>query len=390
MQLAFAPELKAFRDEAATWLEAQLSGPFAALRGQTNQVDNVDLRRAWEQALGEARWSVVGWPAACGGRGASIAEQVIFAEEYARAKAPPRLGHLGVELLGPTLIALGSEDQKRRFLPDIAHGRAVWCQGYSEPGAGSDLANVKTRARRVGERYVIDGQKIWTSMGTLADWCFVLARTEPDSVGPQGLSFLLVPMRQKGVEARPITQMTGEAEFAEVFFDGAEAQTADRVGEEGDGWRVAMALLGFERGVSTLAQQMHFRNELEAVVDAAKANGKARDPVFRQRLAKAHAGLKIMRYNALRMLANADSGALSPEAYTYKLYWSQWHRDLGELAMDVLGQDGELGLEGRRMPPLPTMYLMSRADTIYAGTNQIQRNIISERALGLPREPRGR
>jgi alkylation response protein AidB-like acyl-CoA dehydrogenase len=389
MQLAFAPELNAFREEAAAWLEAQLSGPFAALRGQTSQAEHIEERRAWEQTLGEARWSVVGWPESYGGRSASIAQQVIFAEEYARAKAPPRLGHLGVELLGPTLIAMGSEDQKQRFLPDIAGGRAIWCQGYSEPGAGSDLGNVKTRARREGDRYVIDGQKIWTSMGVVADWCFVLVRTEPGSVGPKGLSFLLVPMDQKGVEARPIRQMTGEAEFAEVFFDGAEALVVDRIGEEGDGWKVANALLGFERGVSTLAQQMHFRNELDEIVAAAKANGKARDPIFRQRLAKAHAGLKIMRYNALRMLANAEGGALSPEAYTYKLYWSMWHRELGELAMDVLGQEAELGIDEHRMPPLTSMYLMSRADTIYAGANQIQRNIISERALGLPREPRG-
>lgn len=389
MKLAFAPELKSFRDEAAAWLAAQLGGPFAAVRGQTNQVDHVAERRAWEQALGAAGWSAIGWPKAHGGRGATLAEQVIFAEEYARAKGPPRVGHLGVELIGPTLIALGSEDQKRRFLPDIAAGKVVWCQGYSEPGAGSDLANVKTRAQLEGGRYRIDGQKVWTSMGVIADWCFVLARTEPGSVGPRGLSFLLVPMDQPGVEARPIRQMTGEAEFAEVFFDGAEALEADRVGAEGEGWKVAMALLGFERGVSTLGQQMQFRNELDEVIAAARANGKSRDPVVRQKLAQAYAGLKIMRYNALRMLANAESGALSPEAYTYKLYWSQWRRDLGELAMDVLGQEGEIGLDALRMPPLTNMYLMSRADTIYAGTNQIQRNIISERALGLPREPRG-
>jgi alkylation response protein AidB-like acyl-CoA dehydrogenase len=390
MKLAFAPELAAFRDEAAAWLNEQLSGPFAAIRGQTNQVDNVEERRAWEAAMGAARWSVIGWPQTHGGRDASIAQQVIFAEEYARAKGPPRVGHLGVELLGPTLLALGSEDQKARFLPGIANGDVVWCQGYSEPGAGSDLANVKTKARREGDAYIIDGQKIWTSMGVIADWCFVVARTEPGSVGPKGLSFLLVDMNQPGVEARSIRQMTGEAEFAEVFFDGAVATAADLVGAEGDGWKVAMTLLGFERGVSTLAQQMHFRNELDEIVEAARANGKASDAVTRQKLAKAHAGLKIMRYNALRMLANAESGALSPEAYTYKLYWSRWHRDLGELAMDVLGQEGEIALPDGRMPPLPNMYLMSRADTIYAGTDQIQRNIISERALELPREPRGK
>jgi len=389
MQLGFAPELKAFRDEAADWLQTQLSGPFKGVRGQTNQVDNVEERRAWERAMGDARWSVIGWPEEWGGRDASIAEQVIFAEEYARAKGPPRVGHLGVELIGPTLLAHGSEDQKARFLPDIAQGRTIWCQGYSEPGAGSDLANVRTKARREDDCYRVDGQKIWTSMGTIADWCFVIARTEPGSAGPKGLSFLLVDMHQPGVQPRPIRQMTGEAEFAEVFFDGAVAWSKDRLGSEGEGWKVAMALLGFERGVSTLAQQMHFRNELDAILEAAKANGKVRDPVVRQQLARAHAGLKIMRYNALRMLADGDGGGLSGAAYTYKLYWSRWHRDLGELAMDVLGQDGEIGLDDERMPPLPNMYLMSRADTIYAGTDQIQRNIIAERALGLPREPRG-
>jgi alkylation response protein AidB-like acyl-CoA dehydrogenase len=390
MQLAFAPELKAFRQEAADWLDAQLAGPFQSIRGQTNQIDNVEERRAWEAALGEARWSVVGWPEQWGGRNASIAQQIIFAEEYARAKGPPRAGHLGVELLGPTLIALGNEDQKARVLPDIARGRAIWCQGYSEPGAGSDLANVKTKARLEGDRYIIDGQKIWTSMGTIADWCFVVARTTPGSVGNKGLSFLMVPMDQPGVDARPIRQMTGEAEFAEVFFDGAEALAIDRIGEEGEGWKVAMALLGFERGVSTLAQQMHFRNELDEIIAIAKANGKATDPLIRQKIANAHAGLKIMRYNGLRMLSDGDTSAtLSGAAYTYKLYWSRWHAALGELAMEVMGQHGEIGVNDERMNSLTTMYLMSRSDTIYAGTDQIQRNIISERALNMPREPRG-
>ena len=390
MQLAFAPELKAFRQEAADWLNAQLSGPFKSIRGQTNQVDNVEERRAWEAALGEARWSVVGWPEQWGGRDASIAQQIIFAEEYARAKGPPRAGHLGVELLGPTLIAMGTEEQKARFLPDIAHGRAIWCQGYSEPGAGSDLANVKTKARLEGDKYIIDGQKIWTSMGTIADWCFVVCRTTPGSVGNKGLSFLMVPMDQPGVDARPIRQMTGEAEFAEVFFDGAEALAIDRIGQEGEGWKVAMALLGFERGVSTLAQQMQFKNELDDIIAIAKANGKAQDPLIRQKIAQAHAGLKIMRYNGLRMLSDGEGGAeLSGAAYTYKLYWSRWHVSLGELAMEVMGQHGEIGINEERFDSLTTMHLMSRSDTIYAGTDQIQRNIIAERALGLPREPRG-
>jgi alkylation response protein AidB-like acyl-CoA dehydrogenase len=390
MRLAFAPELADFRLEAADWLEAQLSGPFKQLRGLNNHVDLIDERRAWEQALGAARWSAIGWPAAFGGRDADIAQQVIFAEEYARAKAPARIGHIGVELAGPTLLAFGNDDQKQRFLPDISGGRTIWCQGYSEPNAGSDLANVRTRGRRDGAQYLLDGQKIWTSLGAIADWCFVICRTEPASQGPKGLSFLLLNMHQPGVTVRPIRQMTGESEFTEVFLDSAVADAENLVGAEGDGWKVAMGLLGFERGVSTLAQQMHFRNELDDMIAAAKANGKARDPMIRQRLAQAHIGLRIMRYNALRMLSNAESSTLSAEAYTYKLYWSQWHRDLGELAMDVLGQAGEIAENPGRFAPLPNMYLMSRADTIYAGTNQIQRNLIAERALGLPREPRGK
>lgn len=377
--------LDAFRAEAAAWLGAQLAGPFIEVRGQTNQVDCVAERADWERVMGAAGWSAIGWPERWGGRDATVAEQLVFAEEYARAKGPPRVGHLGVELLGPTLLALGTEDQRERFLPDIAAGRAIWCQGYSEPGAGSDLANVSTRAVRDGDTYRIEGQKIWTSMGTIADWCFVLARSEAGSKGRNGMSFLLVDMHQPGVEARPIRQMTGDAEFAEVFFDGAVAHARDRIGAEGEGWAVAMALLGFERGISTLGQQMHFRTELDEIVAAAVANGAARDPLIRQRLARAHSGLAIMRVNALRMLASETPG---PEALTYKLYWSRWHSDLGELAMDVLGQAGELYVAGRP-GPLATMHLMSRADTIYAGTDQIQRNLIAERGLGLPREPRG-
>lgn len=390
MDLAFAPELEAFRAEAAAWLESQLAGQFSALRGLNNHVDLIDERRAWERALGAARWSCIGYPTEFGGRGASIAEQVIFAEEYARAHAPARIGHIGVELAGPTILAFGDDSQKRRFVPDIAAGRTIWCQGYSEPNAGSDLANVRTRARRDGDTYIVDGHKIWTSMGAVADWCFALCRTEAGSAGAQGLSFLLIPMRQAGIMVRPIRQMTGETEFCEVFFDGARAATADRIGAEGAGWTVAMGLLGFERGISTLAQQMQFRNELQEIVEIAKANGKARDPIYRQRLADAHIGLQIMRYNALRMLSNTEAGHLAPDAYTYKLYWSTWHRKLGELAMDIMGPGAEIGTDDGRFPALTNMFLKSRAETIYAGSDQIQRNIIAERALGLPREARGK
>ena len=394
MKLGFSPEEEAFRAEAAAWLEEQLNGPFADLRGVTSHTALPERRREWEQALGAARWSVIGWPEEYGGRGATLAQQVIFAEEYARARAPARLGHMGVELCGPTILAFGTEQQKKRFLPAIASGREIWCQGYSEPNAGSDLANVRTRAWLEhgprGSEWVIEGQKIWTSLAQFADWAFVIARTEEGSRGNRGLSYLLVPMHQKGVTVRPIREMTGDEEFNETYFDGARTAAENVLGAPGDGWRVAMATLSFERGVSTLAQQMAFRNELEALKRAAIENGAARNALIRQRLAEAHIGLKIMRYSALRMLGNTQQGRLSPEGYTYKIYWATWHRKLGELAMDILGPAGEIGTaEPYELHPLAKLFLFSRADTIYAGTNQIQRNIIAERALGLPKEPRG-
>ena len=390
MKLGFSPEEEAFRAEAAAWLEAELSGPFADVRGVTNLVEKPERRRDWEKRLGEAGWSCVGWPKAYGGRDATLAEQVIFAEEYARAGAPPRLNHIGVELTGPTILAYGTEEQKARFLPAIAKGEEIWCQGYSEPGAGSDLANVRTKAWVEGDEWVIEGQKVWTSLAQFSDWIFVVVRSVEGSKGPKGLSFLLVPIDQPGIEVRPIHQITGDAEFNETFFNGARTAKENILGAPGEGWAVAMDLLGFERGVSTLAQQMAFRNELDEVIHAAKANGAARDPVIRQRLAKAEIGLKLMRYGALRMLTDAEGGKLNPSAMTYKIQWATWRRSLGELAMDVLGQAGEV-VEGENyvFPAMPNLFLYSRADTIYGGTNQIQRNIIAERALGLPREPRG-
>ncbi|MGV1682297.1 acyl-CoA dehydrogenase family protein [Sphingopyxis sp. NJF-3] len=390
MKLGFSPDEEAFRTEAAAWLTAELGGPFADVRGLTSLTEMPERRRDWERRLGEAGWSCVGWPKAYGGRDATLAEQVIFAEEYARAGAPPRLNHIGIELAGPTILAFGTDEQKARFLPPIARGEEIWCQGYSEPGAGSDLANVRTRAWREGDGWMIEGQKVWTSLAQFSDWIFVIARSEEGSKGPKGLAFLLVPVDQPGVTIRPIHQITGEAEFNETFFDGARTDAANILGAPGDGWKVAMGLLGFERGVSTLAQQMGFRNELDAVIAAARANGEARNPLIRQRIAKAEIGLKLMRYGALRMLTDAEGGKLNPAALTYKIQWATWRRDLGELAMDILGQAGETIPGGDyAFPPLPNLFLYSRADTIYGGTNEIQRNIIAERALGLPREPRG-
>jgi len=394
MQLSFTAEEEAFRSEVAAWLEEQLSGPFAHIRYIDSHLEKFEERRRWEQALGAARWSCIGWPSQYGGRDATLAQQVIFAEEYTRLGAPGRIGHNGIELFGPTLIHFGNEEQKQRFLPDIANGKTLWAQGYSEPNAGSDLSNVRTKARLEqgpnGPEWVIEGQKIWTSFGQFCEWGFVVCRTEEGSRGPAGLSYLMVPMKQPGVVARPITTMTNEETFCEVFFDGARTPANNVVGEVGGGWKVAMGTLSFERGASSLAQQMGFRRELAALVNAARANGLDRDSHIRQRVAEAYAGLRIMRYNALRMLSNAQHGRLSPEAYTYKIFWASWHRKLGELAMDILGAEGELSdAEGYEFKGLKKTFLHSRADTIYAGTNQIQRNIIAERALGLPREPRG-
>jgi alkylation response protein AidB-like acyl-CoA dehydrogenase len=394
MKLGFTPAEERFRSDAAAWLEGQLRGPFQDLRGVTSLSGMLERRMQWERTLGAARFSCIGWPEEFGGRNATLAEQVIFAEEYARSGAPGRIGHMGVELAGPTILTFGTAAQKARFLPPIARGEEFWCQGYSEPNAGSDLANVRTRAvltdTAAGQEWVVNGQKIWTSLAQFADWAFVVCRTEEGSRGHRGLSYLLVPMRQKGVTVRPIRQMTGEAEFNETFFADAHTAADNVVGTVGDGWRVAMGTLAFERGVSTLGQQMSFRNELSAIIAAARANGLIRDPLIRQRLAHAHVGLTLMRYSALRMLASAEAGRLSNEAYTYKIFWASWRKKLGELALDVQGPRGEIAAAAPyEWELLTNVFLASRADTIYGGTNQIQRNIIAERALGLPREPRG-
>ncbi len=398
MKLSFSAEDERFRTEVADWLAANLTGEFAQLKfrgGPGDEHSFPEERKQWEQKLAEGGWTCVGWPQEHGGRGCSIEQQVIFFEEYARAGAPGRVGHIGEGLAGPTIIAFGTPEQQAKYLPGILSGTELWCQGYSEPGAGSDLANVKTKARFDAERnkWIINGQKVWTSLAHESDYCFVIARTDPDSVAHKGLGFFLVKMDQPGIEVRPIEQITGTSEFNEVFFDDAECDAGDIVGEPGDGWKVAMGLLGFERGVSTLGQQMQFQNELDEVIRIAKENGKHRDPAIRQRIAQAHAELKIMRYNSLRMLSgqSGSDGSLQGEALIYKLFWSSWHRSLGELAIDVCGQQGQL-LEAApyELTRLQSLFLFVRSDTIYGGSNQIQRNIIAERGLEMPREPKWR
>jgi len=395
MELTFTAADELFRQEIAQWLNENLRDEFAEVRHRGGPGDEhrfVDERKAWERRLAEGRWTCIGWPEAWGGRGASIEQQVIYHEEYARAGGPGRMGHIGDTLTGPTLLAFGSEDQKARYLPDIRSGQAFWSQGYSEPGAGSDLAAIRTRADfdDGSRQWKITGQKVWTSLAHESDFVFVLARVDRDSVGHRGLGFFLVALDQPGVTIRPINQLTGTAEFNEVYFDEAVGAADDIVGAPGDGWKVAMGLLGFERGVSTLGQQMLFQTELDEIIRLAKLNGASRDPEIRQRIAEAHIGLRTMRYNSMRTLSGGEDGSLSREAMIYKLYWSSWHRNLGKLAMDVLGPDAELLEEGPyELTKLQSLFLFTRADTIYGGTNQIQRNLIAERALGMPKEPRG-
>jgi alkylation response protein AidB-like acyl-CoA dehydrogenase len=392
VQLRFSDEDEAFRREVAQWLGDHLVGEFATIKGRGGPGDEdafVDERRAWERVLGEAGWIGVGWPKECGGRGANLAQQVIFHEEYARAGGPGRAGHIGETLLGPTIIAFGSQAQKDRFLPPILKGDELWCQGYSEPNAGSDLANVQTRARLEGDQWVIDGQKVWTSWAQWSDWIFVLARSDPDVPKHRGLSYFLVPMEQDGVEIRPIQQITGTAEFSETFFDGARTDASNIVGEPGEGWKVANGTLAFERGASTLGQNLLFETELSQIIRIAKETGRDEDPILRQRIADAYIGLEIMRYNALRILSTAEGAELPPAAMITKIYWATWHRNLGKLAMDVLGLESQVGEAlPYELTPLQRLFLFTRSDTIYAGSNEIQRNLIAERALGMPREPR--
>ncbi|WP_078862904.1 acyl-CoA dehydrogenase family protein [Streptomyces sp. JS01] len=372
-----------FRTEVRAWLAGHLA--------DTPAPDP----RAWERELGKAGWIGIGWPddgETYGNRRATLPEQVVWAEEYARSTAPARMGHIGENLLAPTLITYGTEEQKRRHLPPVARGEALWCQGYSEPGAGSDLAGIRTTATpdTTTGGYTVTGQKIWTSLALDADFCFVLARTDPGSTRHHGLSFLLLDMDQPGrIEVRPIRQLTGTSEFNEVFFDGARA--TETVGGEGNGWQVAMGLLARERGVSTLAQQIGFAEELGRVVAAAVASGAAEDPVIRARLVRQWAELDTMRRHALRTLGTTgDPGAPS----VAKLLWGGWHQRLGELAVEVAGEAGAVGPEPwtadrpYELDDAQHLFLFSRADTIYGGSDEIQRNIIAERVLGLPREPR--
>ncbi|MCU1459201.1 MAG: acyl-CoA dehydrogenase [Actinomycetia bacterium] len=395
MDFRDTPAEAEFRAEIRAWLDEHLVGKFAALGGRGGPADETgwETRVEWERILGKDRWIGLGWPEEYGGRAADLSQQVIFDEEYAKAGAPARISFFGEGLFAPTLIAFGTPEQKQRFLPKIQSVDELWCQGYSEPNAGSDLANVQTRAVLDGDEWVVNGQKVWTTLAHRAQWCFLIARTDPESKGSKGLSYLLVPMDQPGVEVRPLRQMTGSAEFNEVFFDDARTAKSLVVGEVNDGWKVAMATLGFERGTAFLSQQLGFQRELADLIEVARANGSIDEPRIRQELADSYVGVMIMKYNGMRMLTNlVKRGVIGPESSIGKLYWSNWHRTLGERAMHVLGPEGQIidaGFDGDyELNEIQRSFMFSRSETIYAGASEIQRNIIGERVLGLPREPR--
>jgi alkylation response protein AidB-like acyl-CoA dehydrogenase len=375
----------AFRREIRDWLAVNVTGDLRGTGGVGRENEAFELRLAFARRLAAAGWTTLAWPVAHGGRGASLSQQVIFHEEYAKAGAPSRVDHIGTTMVGPTLIELGTPEQRRRFLPGLAAVEDLWCQGYSEPGAGSDLAGVTTRARLDGDRWVLSGQKVWTSLAHVADWCFVLARTSPAPPGgprSAGLSYLLVPMRQPGVTVRPIRQLTGDSEFNEVFFDDAVTEAGLVVGEPGQGWKVAMATLAYERGAATVGQQIGFQRDLDDLIEVARGTGAAADPALRDRLTRAWIDLTVLRSHTLRVLRDPQPATPS----VIKLLWTRWRQGLGELAMDVLAHGAADPAAVRRWE---TYFLFSRADTIYGGSNEIQRGIVAERVLGLPRQARG-
>ena len=390
--MRFSPEDEEFRGRIAEWLAANVPAELRGAGGPGREPAAYAARLAWTTRLAAAGLTCLGWPKEYGGHDATLVQQIIFYEEYARSRAPARVAVVGEELLGPTLIAYGTPEQKRRFLPPVAAVEELWCQGYSEPGAGSDLAAVATRAVPDGDEWVINGQKVWTSLAHVADWCFVLARTEPGSRRSAGLSYLLVPMRQPGVTVRPIRQLTGTSEFNEVFFDDARTELGNVVGEPGDGWRIAKATLEFERGVGMLGQQVGFRREFGELVEKARQTPGGTDPLLRDRFARAWIGLEVMRAYALDTLGEPPGTGAEPSVL--KLLWSRWHQALGELAMDVRGAQSLVGVsmagpgEPEDLDAWQRLFLFGRAETIYGGSDEIQRNIIATRALGLPRQVR--
>ncbi|HVV30068.1 MAG TPA: acyl-CoA dehydrogenase family protein [Mycobacteriales bacterium] len=381
-----------FRDELREWLDRHLVGDFVRYKGAGGVCDDShwEVRLDWERKLAADRWLNITWPVEYGGRGGTKNQEIIFQIEHARAEAPYWVGVHGRDLFGPTLLEYGTTEQKARFLPAIARADEFWGQGFSEPGAGSDLASLSTSAVRDGDEWVINGQKIWMTFGAYADWLYVLCRTNRDAPKHAGISMLLVPADQPGVDVRPIRNIAGGREFCEVFFTDARTAKGLVVGEVDGAWRTVMATLGNERGGTTiLPYQASFSRELRQTVALAHDRGLTDDPVMRQRLAAAYEGLYVLDCLSRRNVETAlGSGHPGPESSIQKIYWSRWHRDFGELMMDVRGPAGSVVGDDYTLDLMQASFLNARAETIYGGTEQIQHTIVGERVLGLPREPR--
>jgi hypothetical protein len=409
MDLSFPPDAEDFRAEIRKWLEANLPDGWFEPGFELSDTARKQFNLEWPEKLFEGGWICATWPEEYGGKGLTTMQGVVLAEEFARAKAPMRGDFFGDTLVGPTLLQWGSEEQKREFLPGILQGRTRWCQGFSEPDSGSDLASLKTTAVLDGDEWVINGQKVWTTGGHHADYCFLLTRTDPEAPKHKGISYLLVPMRQPGVEVRGITQPDGTAEFCEVFFSDAKCPKDNVVGGVNNGWKVANSTLAFERGQSATTGFRRFEDEFRLLVDTARENGRLADPHIRQRLMQYFTRIQILRFNGLRSLTSALNGTKDPGVIALgasnKMFWSEMHQRAMELALDVFGADSMLidtgpasgswpgALRDRRrdgypVSPMMSAFFFSRSETIWGGTSQIQRNIVGERVLGLPKEPR--
>ena len=405
MDLTYPPEAESFRTEIRQWLHDNLPEGWGSPGFSMTREERKTFNREWTKKLFEGGWICASWPKEYGGKGLPLIQSVVLNEEFARAEAPLRADFFGDTLVGPTLLQWATEEQKQRFIPGILNGTISWCQGFSEPNAGSDLASLKTRAELDGDEWVVNGQKVWTTQAQFADYIFLLARTDPDAPKHAGISYLLMPMKQPGIEVRPIEQVDGSADFNEVFFTNARCPRENVVGGENNGWKVAMTTLGFERGSSATTGYRRFQRELDHIIAVARKNGRAEDPLIRQRLARSWANVKIMEINGYRTLTDALNGTHHTAALSAcnKMFWSESHQQTMEVAMDILGMEGQIltchpddvveerlrrGRADYPVSELQASFFFSRSETVWGGTAQIQRNIVGERVLGLPKEPK--
>jgi alkylation response protein AidB-like acyl-CoA dehydrogenase len=376
MDLTLSPDEEAFRDELRAWLHEHVPG-----REPDGDEAGFEFRRDWQKALHAAGWAGVSWPKAYGGRGATLVEQAIFNEEVVRARAPSAANVLGLAMGGPTVIAHGTDEQKARYLEPILSADEIWCQGFSEPGSGSDLASLQTRAVRHGDEWLVTGQKVWTTLAHHSKWCMLVARTDPGAPKHQGLTYFLLDMEQAGVEIRPLVQITGEAEFNELFLEEARIPHANIVGGEGNGWNVAITTLMHERSTLAFGLQVQVKQYLRELMDDAREGGQSADPVVRDRLAQLYIESEVLRLNAYRGLtAVMRTGVPGPEGSLGKWQWAEVNQALTELALDLAGPRALV-----RSEPWSYRFLRARANSIEGGTTEILKNIVAERILGLPR-----